>query len=83
MSFNDGKVSSSNYDEIRTECMTRCNNNSKNKDTCYSSCVSNYDYDKCRHYRTSRGLPMGSGNMIYCLDFFAPAAKKFGEIPKF
>ena len=86
MSFNDGKVASTNYDEIRTECMTKCNDNKyKNKNACYSSCVSNYDHDKCVHYRTSRGFPMHSGNMMYCLDFmfFSPSAKKFGDMPKF
>ena len=84
MSFNDGQVTSTNYKEIQRECRIRCQNKT-NKDACYISCVKSYDHDKCVHYRRSRGYPMHSGNMYYCMDslFFAPSADKFGEMPYF
>ena len=71
MSFTDGKVAAGGPDEIRNWCMKKCGNiGDKNKDRCYSQCVSSYNYDKCQHYRRSNNLSMGrSGNFYPCMDF--------------
>ena len=82
MSFDDGKVSAENYEEIQRECMKKCQNN-QNKDSCYKQCVENYDSDKCLHYRKSKGIVGSTGNYVPCLDFFYPTAEKYGQMPKF
>ena len=83
MSLNDGRVSSSNNEEIQKECIDKCLNN-PDKDSCYKTCVKYYDFNKCVHFRTSRGYEMISGNRYLCADMllFGPSADKFGELPK-
>lgn len=79
----NGQISPINLDKtsylklLRITCMERCKDilDGKEKDKCYSSCVSIHDYDcaKC--------LSRWRGNGIPQCTFWGHYASKYGEMP--